>query len=86
MIDVDWKSGGAHSIVYEVDKNGKVTIRDSQTYDEYTLDELSSEVSRIRICRTDNLELKEDILHAVQPNENKKRKYYADKGFINYST
>lgn len=84
MIDVDWKNGGAHSIVYEVDKNGKVTIRDSQTYDEYSLDELSSDVSRIRICRTDNLELKEDILHAVQPNEDKKRKYYLDKGYAHY--
>ena len=85
MIDVDWKSGSAHSIVYEVDTNGKVTIRDSQTYDEYSLDELSGDVSRIRICRTDNLELKEDILNAVQPNEKRKRTYYVDKGYVHYS-
>lgn len=79
MIDVCWNLGGAHSIVYEVDVNGKVTIRDSQTYDEYDLSELASKVSQVRICRTDNLQLKEDILKTVRPNTNKERDYYVDK-------
>lgn len=80
MIDVDWTTGAAHSIVYEVDKSGEITIRDSQTYDEYGLDELADRVSRVRICRTDNLQLKEGILGAVTTNTDKKRKYYANKG------
>lgn len=79
MIDVDWTAGSAHSIVYEVDKSGKVTIRDSQTYDEYGLDELADRVSRVRICRTDNLQLKEGILGAVTTNTDKKREYYVNK-------
>ena len=78
FIDVDWKAGGAHSIVYEVDNSGKVTIRDSQTYDEYSLDELASNVSRVRIARTDNLQVKKDILNAVKVNEDADRNYYVD--------
>lgn len=79
FIDVDWKAGSAHSIVYEVDNKGKVTIRDSQTYDEYSLDELAREVKRVRIARTDNLQLKESILDAVVTNVDNKREYYVDK-------
>lgn len=79
MIDVDWTTGSAHSIVYEVSKSGKVTIRDSQTYDEYGLDELADRVSRVRICRTDNLQLKEGILGAVTTNTDKEREYYVNK-------
>ena len=79
MIDVWWNQGGAHSIVYEVDDKGKVTIRDSQTYDEYGLDELASNVKRVTICRTDNLKLKEGILNAVKPNEDNTRNYSVDK-------
>lgn len=82
MIDVEWKSGGAHSIVYEVDKKGKVTIRDSQTYDEYSLYEIAHTVQKVRISRTDNLQLKEDILSAVVPNENNERSYYIDNGIV----
>ena len=91
FIDVEWNdfngdgvSDGAHSIVYEVDTKGKVTIRDSQTWDEYDTDELASRVSKVRIARTDNLELKEEILNAVKPNEKneKKRKYYIDENEV----
>lgn len=78
MIDVEWKAGGAHSIVYEVDSTGKVTIRDSQTYDEYTVDELASRVKKVRITRTDNLQLKEGILDAVVPNEDRERNYFVN--------
>lgn len=80
MIDVEWKQGGGHSIVYEVNKNGSVTIRDSQTYDVYSLDEIANNVQKVRISRTDNLQLKEDILAAVVPNESNEREYYVDKG------
>lgn len=79
MIDVNWKSGGAHSIIYEVDLNGKVTIRDSQTFDQYGLEELADRVDHIRITRTDNLKLKEESLNAVEPNKRGKRTQYVDK-------
>lgn len=78
MIDVEWKDGGAHSIVYEVNKDGKVIIRDSQTWDEYELDELANRVDKVRFCRTDNLELKKGILDAVKTDEDNKRTYYVD--------
>lgn len=78
MIDVVWNGGGGHSIVYEVDLSGNVIIRDSQTYDEYSLDELAHNVSQVQITRTDNLELKEEILSAVRPNTDRERKYYVD--------
>lgn len=82
FIDVEWKSGGAHSIVYEVDSKGKVTIRDSQTWDEYTLTELAGDTKKVRITRTDNLELKENILDAVNTNTDRERNYYADEGYV----
>lgn len=82
MIDVEWKNGGAHSIVYEVDKSGKVTIRDSQTYDTYSTSELANSVSKVRICRTDNLNIKKDILNTVQTNTDGERDYYVDKGYV----
>lgn len=80
FIDVEWKAGSAHSIVYEVDNKGKVTIRDSQTNDEYSLEELAPKVKKVRIARTDNLKLKKGILGAVTENKDKDREYYVDKG------
>lgn len=85
MIDVEWKFGGAHSIVYEVSDKGKVTIRDAQTYDEYSVDELANQIKKVRICRTDNLQLKKGILDAVVPNEDNERNYYMDKDEIKYT-
>lgn len=81
FIDVEWKAGSAHSIVYEVDNKGKITIRDSQTYDEYSLDELAPRVKKVRIARTDNLQLKEGILGAVTTNKDNERQYYVNKGY-----
>ena len=75
MIDVNWNDGGAHSIIYEVDSSGTVTIRDAQTYDVYPVDKLASKVSKVRICRTDNLQVKEGILNAVRTNSDEERKY-----------
>ena len=84
MIDVYWNNGGGHSIVYEVDTKGEITIRDSQTYDEYSLDELANRVNSIQMVRTDNLSLKEGILDAVTSNTDKKRRYYVDNGYAYY--
>lgn len=86
FIDVNWTAGGAHSIVYEVTTDKKVIIRDSQVYDEYGLEELAKNVSHVKIARTDNLKLKENILDAVQVNEDDDRSYYVDKNRIKYYT
>lgn len=80
FIDVEWKAGSAHSIVYEVNSKGKVVIRDSQTNDTYSLEELAPKVKKVRIARTDNLKLKKGILGAVTENTDKDRDYYVDKG------
>ena len=80
FIDVEWKAGSAHSIVYEVNSKGKVVIRDSQTNDTYSLEELAPNVKKVRITRTDNLKLKKGILGAVTENVDKDRDYYVDKG------
>lgn len=79
FIDVTWKDEpSGHSIVYEVDNSGKVTIRDSQTYDTYDINELAGKVGQVSITRTDNLQLKKDILGAVNTNSDAERKYYVD--------
>lgn len=68
-ISVMWKEALAgHSMVYEVDKKGKVTIRDCQTNSTYTVDEIVDNVNAISITRTDNLELRKGIIDAVEPN------------------
>lgn len=86
MIDVEWKNGSAHSIVYEVNKSGKVIIRDSQTYDVYDTTELANNVSKVRICRTDNLQVKKDILNAVTTNKDEQREMYMDDGKVHYAS
>lgn len=78
MIDVTWNAGGGHSLIYEVDKKGKVTIRDSQSYDSYSVDEIASQIKLARITRTDDLKLKKKILSAVTPNVDGDRKYQVD--------
>lgn len=67
-ISVSWKSGSAHSMVYEVDSKGSVVIRDCQTNDVYSVANIVDLVNNIRITRTDNLELKKGILDAVEDN------------------
>jgi len=65
---VEWDSGGAHSMVYEVDKKGKVQIRDCQTNRIYNIEDVVDSVSRISITRTDNLEMQKEILKCVEAN------------------
>lgn len=66
-ISVMWKEGLAgHSMVYEVDGKGNVTIRDCQTNEKYTVDSIVKHVNAISITRTDNLELRKGILDAVE--------------------
>lgn len=68
-ISVMWKEALAgHSMVYEVDSKGKVTIRDCQTNKKYTVESIVKHVNGISITRTDNLELRKGILDAVESN------------------
>ena len=69
---VYWKDGGGHSVVYEVDNKGNAVIRDAQTNMKYDFDSFASCCREIQFTRTDNLELKEDVLDAVVK---RKRKY-----------
>lgn len=66
-ISVMWKEALAgHSMVYEVDSKGKVTIRDCQTNKKYNVEDIVDRVNAISITRTDNLELRKGILDAVE--------------------
>ena len=64
-ISVEWKSGGGHSMVYEVNDNGAVVIRDCQTNNVYDVGDIAGLVNHISITRTDNLELRKGIMNAV---------------------
>lgn len=69
-LTVVWKSGGGHSMVYEINSKGKAIIRDAQTNEIYTSDDDFEAVARatgnIMFTRTDNLELRKDILQNVK--------------------
>ena len=82
---VTWEQGGSHSMIYEVDKKGKITIRDAQTNTVHDLSEFQSgsySVSRIAITRTDNLKLKKGILKTVENNKSEARDYYVEDGHV----
>ena len=65
---VQWSSGGGHSMIYEVDKHGNVTIRDAQVNKVYQPNDLAGCVTSMQIIRTDNLKLKPGILKTVEAN------------------
>ena len=65
---VYWKGGGGHSMAYEVDKHGNLTIRDCQTNECYDYSFIFSNSANVLFVRTDNLKLKKDILEAVGAN------------------
>ena len=55
-------------MAYEVTDKGDVVIRDCQTNNIYSVNDIVDLVNNIRITRTDNLELKKGILDAVEDN------------------
>ena len=65
---VEWNGGGGHSMIYEVDNYGNVTIRDAQTNMVYQPIDLDDAVMSIKLVRTDNLDLKPGILKTVEAN------------------
>lgn len=67
-IMVYWKGGGGHSMAYETDSNGKVTIRDCQTNKVVDVDQLATRVWDVNYMRTDNLELSKGVLETIDDN------------------
>ena len=66
---VYWENGGGHSMAYEVNDSGKAIIRDCQTNEIRTFDQLVEiGVTDVSFMRTDNLEFTEKAMHTVEPN------------------
>lgn len=65
---VRWVGGGGHSMIWETDTHGRVTIRDAQTNKVVFLKEILPYCTLVECVRTDNLELKEGILATVEEN------------------
>ena len=86
-IAVNWKSGGAHSMVWEKDKKGNIIIIDTQVsgsgaHTTRTVEELSKHVDNSNkffgnsynsVTRTDNLKLKKGISEICKNSSNNKR-------------
>ena len=81
-LSVAWRSGGAHSVVWEIDSRGNVTIKDAQVsgsgtvykYDPYELISYTKYDSKLRvdrpqITRTDNLKLNRGIKKIIKNGE-----------------
>lgn len=66
---VNWSTGGAHSMIWEVENN-EVVIRDCQTNETHTIEEITERTKDTIYFRTDNLSLEEEILNSVK---NKKK-------------
>ena len=70
---VQWKSGGAHDVIWEVE-NGEVVFRDCQTNNTTTnVEWYTSRAKYFNYFRSDNLEIDESILETVR---NKRSKRY----------
>lgn len=65
---VRWVGGGGHSMIWETDVHGQLTIRDAQTNKVVFLKEILPYCTLVECVRTDNLELKEGILATVEEN------------------
>ena len=67
-LGVQWEGGGGHSLVYEVNSDKQITIRDCQTNLYVNMSELATSITRLEHVRTDNLELKKEVLKLVTTN------------------
>ena len=63
---VTWIDGGGHSVVWEV-SNGELTIRDCQTNENYSIEDLADTVCSLSFLRTDNRELSDKAARIVKP-------------------
>lgn len=66
---VQWKTGGGHSMAYEIDSNGKMQIYDTQTGTVRSADYIKKNATSVYFCRTDNLEPTSEVLSCVEPNK-----------------
>lgn len=66
---VQWKTGGGHSMAYEIDSNGKMQIYDTQTGTIRSADYIKKNATSVYFCRTDNLEPTSEVLSCVEPNK-----------------
>lgn len=69
-LSVSWKKGDSgHSMIWETDSKGKVTVRDAQSNTEViSLEKLASYGCNATFWRTDNLELDESITEVFDEN------------------
>lgn len=68
---VSWSTGGGHSIVWEVNKKGKVEIIDAQNNTRYNIEDYNwTDISAASYIRTDNLDLTEKAAKNVVSKEN----------------
>ena len=67
-----WKSGGGHSIAWEIE-NGKVVYRDCQTNEKIDFAEWAHSVDNINYIRTDNLEVTEECYQYVRNRRSDKK-------------
>lgn len=70
-LQVCWKQGGAHSVVWETDKKGNVTIRDAQVSGKgkpitYDPDKLFKLTNQVFVTRLDNLKPRKNISNVIQ--------------------
>lgn len=70
-VGINWKESGGHSIVWEKDKSGKVTFIDAQVDEVVDIKDYVATASRgmsVVLQRTDNLELKPEVLEFIRDN------------------
>lgn len=73
ILGVTWTAGSGHAVNWEV-KNGTVILRDSQTNDVYTLDDIMSRSNDFYFARLDNLEPTNSIYSYIHNKDKTRRR------------
>jgi hypothetical protein len=71
MINVYWQLGGGHSMVWEKDANGKITITDTQINEKIDIGEMMKSVDSftpVMMIRTDDAKLSKKALTKIRSN------------------
>lgn len=79
-VGINWKVSGGHSIVWEKDKSGKVTFIDAQVDEVVDIKDYVSTANRgmsVVLQRTDNLELKPEVLEFIRDNNGERNMSHA---------
>lgn len=75
---VYWSTGGAHSMAWEI-TDGEVLIRDCQTNDIYTIEQITPYTNTTVVFRTDNVDLNPEILDCVENRDDRKEEKKYDR-------